>query len=158
MIKRVNVLAIILMILICPLQIYASHNMTIEKKDGTADIVRLNDHPIVTFDDENMTVSTPETVYSFLIDDIARIFYDFYDRVDVLDIRTETVVYDGDHICVYGLKKNSELTVTSIDGVLVRSLCLEADNPDSNKISIRDLSAGIYIISINSKSIKILKK
>lgn len=112
--------------------------------DGTIEVYRLGEKPIIIFDNTDLIVSTANVSLGYLRSEVKSI--DFISSLGIVDVTGErSIIYsyengaiacDGAHINVYDLNGNEVVS-------------------RQDRVSLTPLPYGTYIVRINDKSIKI---
>ena len=137
--------------------------MKIMLSDGTVDKYVLSDRPWVTLFENFVEVTTEmisakydvESVLSYTFEDILTSIDDVNDDVDEEGITFKYL--DGETVSISGLNEDDKIAVYSLSGSKIVADIERSE--DAADISLRNLDAGTYIITINnSKSIKVFKR
>lgn len=137
---------------------YAEANyMTVEKTDGTLISFKLADNPVITYEGGNLEINKDEkTTYSF--DDIKNYHFTSNDESAVSTFSANVlkiVKIDDETIEVQNTVANSDVTLTAVNGIVVLKLKANADGNATVKMP---KNAGVYVLSANNKSFKIIRK
>lgn len=138
--------------------------MYIKLSDGTNDVYRVSDHPVVTFDSEHIRIKTDKIDVKYSMNDVSEYRFDKADGTDVkssikVDEKTRYAVQyvDNEHVVVRGAKAADHINVYSVDGQKVSSAVNSAN--DGVVVSLEGLTQNQYMFNIEDKvSAKILKK
>lgn len=122
---------------------------------NSGEIIRfeLNSRPIITFNQNLMTVGSQN--YSF--SDVNK--YTFATQTSINNILDDNIiVFNGDgHIKINGNYNASEIQLYSIEGINY-PLSISSNSDNSFTVDISSLHTGYYIIKLGSKRIKIHKR
>ena len=133
---------------------------SIYTNDGEVSTFKFEDNPKIEVKEGQMVVSFNSIEVSFDYSNLQKMVYQSSSDVttgvaSVLDDQP-VILLEGDEIKVNPLQKDAQISIYDTTGVLVESRNLKAG--ESHKISVADLSRGIYIITLNNTTYKILKK
>ena len=113
--------------------------------------------PVVTFDDNQLIVSNAYAdVYSFDLSEMWKITYYLPSSVNEIDREATTIDFLGDNIVLHGLKNGDEITVFTVNGMQI--LDKKAENTGDCTLQLSGLAQGVYMINVNGKTFKIVKK
>ncbi len=105
----------------------------------------------ITFQDDNVTVITSYGEHSYPISAVEKIsFTDMPDAIKTLPEQEENLAYKNGTLSVKG---DGFLRVFSTNGILISIANIE----EGANISLDNLPAGVYIVSMNGKTIKVKK-
>ncbi len=131
--------------------------MTIEMKTGTAISFLLADNPVITYKNESLVVNNDaKTTYSF--EDVKNYHFteSFETGVNALPTNELRIMWiDGETIGVQNARPNSIIAITSVNGVVVSQTKTAANG---NSMVRMPSEAGIYVLSVNKQSFKIIRK
>ena len=155
-IKRIIATSATLLLGLMSINAAATH-LTVELKAGNKYSFLLADKPVITFSNGDLVVNgDAETSYS--IDGVKNFHFTEGDAsgvesLSVGDIRI--VSLDNATIQVQNLEKSSVVTLVNVSGVVLSSV--KADAEGSAIVSLPQ-AKGVYILSVGSKSFKIIRK
>ena len=115
--------------------------------------------PTVTFDDGQLVVTTKYLdVYFYDLNEIRKLTYKNEDGSGINDIVAEKALmkFNGDDIVFTSLEKGTNILVYAANGMLMMNKSV-ADAGDCT-LSLSGLSQGVYVINVNGKTFKIVKK
>ncbi|MGM9853036.1 MAG: T9SS type A sorting domain-containing protein [Muribaculaceae bacterium] len=124
----------------------AGHSLRLSLKDGTTKVFNLSDKPVVTFSGEDMTIETADVTSTCARSEVASMT--FGEAAAVIDAVADETVYSydgrvfscpGHDIVIYALNGNKIVT-------------------GHDEVSLEALQAGVYIITANNQSFKVIKK
>ena len=120
--------------------------------DGTSRTISLSEKPIVTIANGKLVIKTDMSTTEFDRANVARFNFDAeVDGVDEILLDDDGVTKDGDNLYLSNLPENSLIKIYTADGSLVKSMTASS----AYTISLAELSAGVYIVSVNGVSTKI---
>jgi hypothetical protein len=146
-----------------------THVLVVEQKDGWSTKFSLLKQPTIFVDDSEIRITTDdsfedsETISYFAcpINNIKKYYFIEEDATAINDAKTDKqevkVTYtDGQNVIVSGLAATDRLGLYALDGRKITAIVSEGGLAN---ISLADLSAGVYVVNINSKhSFKIMKR
>ena len=120
--------------------------------DGTSRTISLSEKPIVTIANEKLVIKTEMTTTEFDRANVSRFnFISDVDGIEEIESDIQDVYNDGDHLCFSNLPENSLIEIYATDGTLLKRETASG----TYKITLAELSAGVYIVSVNGVSTKI---
>ena len=138
------------------LSLYAGENLVFHLKSGGQTIIALDERPVITFEEDNMVLTSETTHFSIPLSDIAN--YNFVEGTDVEQVQdkvTKPIIANG-HVYFSKLKVGSRVFVYAIDGRQLRSYY--ADGSGSVDVDLTTLSKGIFVLKSPEASIKITNR
>lgn len=144
--KKISVL--FLLLLSAAVGRAAGMSLRINLNDGRSETYSLDEHPRISFDESNMLVGSDKLSTSYSRSEVMS--FDF--------VKTPTSAVDASiaEETVYSLKDNvftcegRTITVYSAGGTAVAA--------GEGSVSLESLARGLYIITVNNKSIKYIKR
>lgn len=125
-------------------------------KDGSKTVLQLSEKPVMTFGQEEMRVTTTNTVVSFAFDQLKNITYrDVTDGVDALKDGERAFCYDGQTMTFRAGDEALKVMVVRLDGAKVRQLSVRP--MESVTIAADELPRGNYVVVVNGVTYKIQK-
>ena len=115
--------------------------------------------PTVTFGDNQLTITTKFLeVEAYDLSEIRKITYQNDDGSGINDMVAEkaTMKFMGEDIIFSSLEKGTSISVYSANGMLMMKKNV-ADAGDCT-LSLTGLSQGVYVISVNGQTFKVVKK
>ena len=115
--------------------------------------------PTVTFEDGQLVVTTQFLdVYLYDLNDVRKLTYLFDDGSGINDVMAEKALmkFNGTDIVFIALEKGTDIMVYAANGMLMMKKNV-ADAGDYT-LSLSDLNQGVYLINVNGKTLKIVKK
>lgn len=128
------------------------------EKSNTTQAVDLHNFQRITFNGSAVSImQTNGAVTSTEMDDIVRIYFDNYTRINEVDFGNgkELVAYISPDEIAVNCKAGEEITIYNISGTIVLK---ETQSSEGGSISIANLPKGLYLLRANRQTIKILKK
>lgn len=132
--------------------------LTVQTKDGGFLQFLLSEDPVITFSDRTIRLKSDSQKCELELSNVARFYFSFegtgIGNIEKSDL-TISKLADG-FIEIEGLEQNTTIKLYGVDG---KNLPLKIVNSKRKTIVYTDsLIAGIYILSINNKTIKFIKK
>ena len=120
--------------------------------DGTIRTISLSEKPIVTIANGKLVIKTEMTTTEFDRANVSRFnFISDVDGIEEIESDVQDVYNDGDNLCFSNLPENSLIEIYATDGTLLKRETASG----AYKISLSEISAGVYIVSVNGVSTKI---
>lgn len=142
-----------------PLGLYAQNTLTVLQKDGQQFSFGFEDKPVVTFTDNELVVTSTKTELRYELVKLAKFTFDDVEDA-VIGIKPDaakaSITIDVYTVCINGAKPETTVTLLSADGKQLQSYKTSAEG--SVTFNIAELTAGTYIITSESLTVKILKK
>lgn len=139
--------------------VFSQNTLTIYQKDGTQISVGFDDKPVVTFTDNELVVKTTKTTLRYEFAQVAKFTFDKNETGvnGVIDDASQAgITLDEYTVYITGAKADAVVCLIGADGKQLQSYKTDADG--SVTFSIAQLPEGMYIISSESLTCKILKK
>lgn len=124
------------------------------KTDGSSTIISMEECPIVKFIGDKLLVTTDVSTTEFERPKVKTFNYISPSSIDGINNDGNVVSNTGDSLQFGNLPANSEISVYDVSGKLVKNATADG----SYRINISDLSAGVYVVSVNGVSTKITIK
>ena len=127
-------------------------------KDGSTQTYRLTDRPVITIQDRQLHIQSEVGDVLIPVGNLIRYTFERYDLTGVMDLREEEpeMEYRNSELVVTGLKVGTNVDIYDLSGKLVRHL--ESRRNGSYRLSLSDLSKGVYVVKVNQTTLKILKR
>lgn len=127
-------------------------------KDGSTQTYRLTDRPVITIQDRQLHIQSEVGDVLIPVGNIIRYTFERYDLTGGMDLREEEpeMEYRNSELVVTGLKVGTNVDIYDLSGKLVRHL--ESRRNGSYRLSLSDLSKGVYVVKVNQTTLKILKR
>ena len=120
--------------------------------DGTIRTISLSEKPIVTIANGKLVIKTEMTTTEFDRANVSRFnFISDVDGIEEIESDVQDVYNDGENLYFSNLTENSLIEIYATDGTLLKRKTASG----TYKITLAELSAGIYIVSVNGVSTKI---
>lgn len=126
--------------------------------DGSSMVHLVDEMPIISFDDKNMIITSTNTQISYSLDNVLRISYEDLGttHVETNFLEKDNFLYDNETLSFEELPKGSNVMITTLDGKAVANFEVEEDG--TFVMPMTELSTGVYIVTVNGSSYKILKR
>lgn len=133
-------------------------NLVVWAKDGTKVAYALNEEPIVTFTETDLVIIANGVEVNYSLDNMARITYETNEINSIRDLKTNDMLFklDGESLLFPSLSANSTVSIYALNGILVFKKTVQAAGKYSFPLSY--LNTGVYTITVNGLTYKIVKK
>ena len=152
-------LLLILFLLSFGLSLQAETNLVVWKKDGSKVAFALTEKPTVTFSENSLMINTTTVSVGYDLEDMAKFTYEDPESQGIRNIENDkesSFKFDGEMLLYPSLKAGSKVAIHNLGGVLVFSRTIEAAGNYSFPIS--HLDKGVYVVSVDGLTYKIVKK
>lgn len=151
---------ILFLFLLCfGLSLQAETNLVVWKKDGNKVAFALTEKPTVTFSENSLMINTTTVSVSYDLEDMAKFTYEDPESQGIRNIENDkdsSFKFDGEMLLFPSLKAGSKVAIHNLGGVLVFSRTIEAAGDYSFPLS--HLDKGVYVVSVDGLTYKIVKK
>ena len=131
--------------------------MTLHHADGTTTSVQLYTRPQVTFAGDQVVIKSPVATMTYAAADVLRITYGGDIPVRVDDPRAEQPYTEQDGALVFDANvKAADVQLFAEDGKRLPVSVRTANGRPS--LSLASLPAGVYVLSVNGRTSKFVKK
>lgn len=137
----------------------AQNTLTIHQKDGKQISFGFDEKPVVSFTDNYLVVKSGGAEVQYALSTFSKLTFDDKEAgVDGIgdDAGKASVSLDEYVVAINGAKADIPVRLVALDGKEIQSY--KTDKEGAVTFSIADLPEGIYIISSESLTVKILKK
>lgn len=131
-------------------------NMIIKMVSGDTYTICLEDYPSLTIEDDNLKIATSSKFYSFELTKLDRYFFAEGSGVKSLDLSSSLFNQTEDRLIVNNKENPVNVSIIADNGVQVYSALICGG--ENNEISTTGFQPGVYVVSINGVSTKILIK
>ena len=152
-------LILFLSLLCFGLSLQAETNLVVWKKDGSKVAFALTEKPIVTFSETSLMINSSSVSVSYDLEDMAKFTYEDPDEEGIRNIENDkesSFKFDGEMLLFPSLKAGSKVVIHNLGGVLVFSRTIEVAGDYSFPLS--HLDKGVYVVSVDGLTIKIVKR
>lgn len=153
-------LFLILFLIFFGLSMRAEIKLVIWGKDGSQVAFALSEQPQLHFyEDNTMTVSSLSSEQKFTLSEIRKYTFEGLDDAgyrNLEDDRASSFKFDGELLLFPALKAGSTVTIYAVGGAVVMRKVIETAGDYSFPIS--HLDKGVYLVSVDGLTYKIVKK
>lgn len=139
-------------------QVKAQNQLVIYLNDGNTACFVLSEHPKITFPGDSLRVDSPTTTIEIARSAVKNFTFEKFEGNEnsIETPRSEvSITTQGESITLTGLTDGETITIYGIDGkVIAKAVAVDG----SCTIGLHNLTCGIYLININTTTIKYLKK
>lgn len=116
----------------------------------------LDEKPVVTFKSDELVITTHMNVVSYQASDVAKFTYIYADPTDISSVRIGSAFsFNGKTLQVSNLTPSSQVSVYTVDGILVTSA--KTDNHGSVSLTLPKQSGAVYIVKTSVANFKITR-
>jgi hypothetical protein len=126
-------------------------------KDGTTQTYELAEQPVITVVGAELKIVANHADVSIPLSDVVR--YTFQKRttgIDEVDTNQEVIDYKDGVLTLSGLEAGTPISLYTIDGRLLQAHTVADDG--TYRQSLGSLRQGVYVVKVNHKSYKIMKR
>ena len=127
-------------------------------KDGTTQTYELAEQPVITVVGTELKIVANHADVSIPLTDVVR--YTFQKRsttgIDEVDTNQEVIDYKDGVLTLSGLEAGTPISLYTIDGRLLQAHTVADDG--TYRQSLASLRQGVYVVKVNHKSYKIMKR
>ena len=126
-------------------------------KDGTTQTYELAEQPVITVVGTELKIVANHADVSIPLSDVVR--YTFQKRttgIDEVDTNQEVIDYKDGVLTLSGLEASTPISLYTIDGRLLQAHTVADDG--TYRQSLASLRQGVYVVKVNHKSYKIMKR
>ena len=133
-------------------------HLVVWAKDGRKVAYALSETPKLSFTETNLVIQTSKLTVNYNLADMARFTYATSEDAAIRSLETgdNTFSFDGDMLLFPSLQAGSTVSIHTPGGLLVLSRTVAAAGQYSFPIS--HLDAGVYLVSVNGLTYKIVKR
>lgn len=125
--------------------------------DGHKTTYALSDEPTISFSENNLVIKSGRYELSFPLSSVKDISYQTVGSLEQIDMTHEPPFVVDDNILHFsGLGENTTVTIHSVDGRLIAKPKISSSGP--YKIDLKEFIPGVYIVTVNNTSYKIIKE
>ena len=130
--------------------------LQIWQSDGQVMSINLTDEPKTTYVDGNLVITTTNTTITYPLEEVKKYTYMSTNGITQPEGLTARFSQDGESITFSGLERDTEISVYSSAGQIVRNV--KANGKDKTTVSVSDLPTGVYVVKVNAITYKITKR
>lgn len=133
-------------------------HLVVWAKDGTRVAYALFEKPRVTFSETELLITSEKVEVKYALDKMTHFTYEYTPPVGVTNLQTDELLFkiDGESLLFLDLKANSSIFIYTVNGALVFKKIVQEEGEYSFPLSY--LNSGVYLISVNGLTYKIVKK
>ncbi len=133
-------------------------HLVVWAKDGTPVAYALAEKPKVTFTETDLAITTNGVEVNYPLENMARFTYEDDTATAITNLQTgkASVKLDGESLIFPALRANSTVSLYSLGGTLVFSKTVQTAGEYSFPLS--GLDAGVYVVTVNGLTYKIVKR
>ena len=131
-----------------------SGRIVIKQKSGAETIIELSNKPVITFSNENMTITSDIETVVVPLDDIGD--YQVSNETTSIELPQSDAQYSEGKVTFNGLAEGAPVNVYAMDGKLIKRILTEKSTKAT--VMLQDLPKGTFIISAGNSRIKIVNK
>lgn len=133
-------------------------HLVVWAKDGTKVAYALDEKPKVTFTETDMVISAKGVEVNYALDNMDRFTYETGDNTAIRNLKTDEVSFklDGESLLFLNLGANSTISLHTLNGTSVFSKTVSMAGEYSFPLS--NLNAGVYLVTVNGLTYKIVKR
>jgi len=127
-------------------------------KDGTKVAYALAEKPKITFTETNLVIAAQGVEVNYMLENMARFTYESNTATAITNLKTgkASVRLDGESLLFPSLSANSTVSLHALNGTLIFNKTVQAAGEYSFPLS--NLNAGVYVVSVNGLTYKIMKR
>ncbi|MCM1504213.1 MAG: T9SS type A sorting domain-containing protein [Muribaculum sp.] len=129
--------------------------LIISMTDGNRQTVELSECPVVKIEGENLVVKGSGTEINLELNKVKDFTYGSASGITVPG-SSDTFVRQGDNLIVSSDGQPLDVVLTSVNGIILKAQTVASG--ESLTLSLTDLVTGVYIVTVNGVSSKIVKR
>ena len=134
-----------------------AQSLTIWTRDNsTIKVINLKDEPLITILEESMQVTTPKLVLNYGIKEVHKFTYSDFETGISNTLFPADFHQEGLRIVLHNVKSMNGIALYGVNGMSI-PINVEQQG-DDYVISLENLSFGVYLLNVDGKTTKILKK
>ena len=154
-----NKILILFLFVVSVFKVSAENNnaVVLHMANGKLVTYLLDDLPIVTFEDDELVITTPNNVVSYQDGDVVKFTYSYVDpsKVSQTTMSDTMFKFEGNVLCAYNLEPLSDVSVFSVDGALITSAKTGANGEIT--LSIPQQSGNVVVVKTSVANFKMMK-
>ena len=154
-----NKILILFLFVVSVFKVSAENNnaLVLHMANGKLVTYLLDDLPIVTFEDDELVITTPNNVVSYQDGDVVKFTYPYVDpsKVSQTTMSDTMFKFEGNVLCAYNLEPLSDVSVFSVDGALITSAKTGANGEIT--LSIPQQSGNVVVVKTSVANFKMMK-
>ena len=154
-----NKILILFLFVVSVFKVSAENNnaLVLHMANGKLVTYLLDKMPIVTFEDDELVITTHNNVVSYQDGDVVKFTYSYVDPSKVAQTTMSDTMFkfEGNVLCAYNLEPLSDVSVFSVDGALITSAKTGANGEIT--LSIPQQSGNVVVVKTSVANFKIMK-
>ena len=154
-----NKILILFLFVVSVFKVSAENNnaLVLHMANGKLVTYLLDDLPIVTFEDDELVITTPNNVVSYQDGDVVKFTYSYVDpsKVSQTTMSDTMFKFEGNVLRAYNLEPLSDVSVFSVDGALITSAKTGANGEIT--LSIPQQSGNVVVVKTSVANFKMMK-
>ena len=130
--------------------------LQIWQSDGNVVSINLNEQPVTTYSEGNLTITTTKTIITYPLEKVVKYTYVSAEGIDSLEGMKSHFSQDGETLIFSGLPLGTEIAIYSSAGMVMQKV--KAVNQHKTTVSVSDLPPGVYLVKVNEITYKITKR
>lgn len=131
-----------------------AYTLAVTTVDGQKQQIELNDYPKITMNGGRLVIKSKTATVDFDLQKVAD--FKYVDAASVNGVVSgQSVTRQGDRLIFKAEDRNLAVSVCDMSGVVVFSRMIQAG--DESVFSLSQLTAGVYVVSVNNASFKIIR-
>ena len=133
-------------------------HLVVWSKDGTKVAYSLDEKPKVTFTETDLVITAKGIEVNYALNNMARFTYESSDNTAIRDLKTNEMSFklEGESLLFMNLAANSTISLHTLNGTTVFSKTVPMAGEYSFPLS--NLNAGVYLVTVNGLTYKIVKR
>ena len=133
------------------------NQLVVWAKDGTKVAYALAEKPKVTFTETDLVIKAKGVEVNYSLENMARFTYESNENTAIRNLKTDEVSFrlDGESLVFPSLSANSKVSLYSLNGAPVFNKTIRTAGEYSFPLS--GLNAGVYVVTVNNLTYKIVK-
>ena len=157
--KDMKKIILLICFLICVFKVSAENNnaLVLHMANGKQVTYLLDELPVVTFNGEDLVVTTHLNLVTYQARDVAKFTYSYIDPSIVVGLKNANTMFkfDGDVLYAYNLEPFSTVSIYSVDGTLIISA--KTGTKGDINISLPQVSGCVYVVKTSVANFKLMK-
>lgn len=132
--------------------------LVVWSKDGTKVAYALTEKPKITFTETDLVITAEGVDVNYPLENMSRFTYEANDDTAIRDLKTDDVSFklDGESLLFLDLSPNSTVSLNALNGNVIFSKTVQTAGEYAFPLS--NLNAGVYLVTVNGLTYKIVKK
>lgn len=131
-----------------------AYTLAVTTVDGQKQQIELNDYPKITMNGGRLVIKSKTATVDFDLQKV--VDFKYVDAASVNGVVSgQSVTRQGDRLIFKAEDRDLAVSVCDMSGVVVFSRMIQAG--DESVFSLSQLTAGVYVVSVNNVSFKIIR-